>query len=104
MNINVINDEYFENLFLVDPDKCNLLQSLMLYTYDLWLELSVIEPTYESFVLDTCCPDNGYTEEDFEECKAIGHRINEINKEFYYLLDGTSITKEEYEEAKKNLY
>lgn len=70
---------------------------------DLSQEYQELDAKYTNWVLDSCCPN--YDEDvTTEEAHSWFVRMREIEHELRTLLDGTGVTKTEYEEAKKNLY
>ena len=96
----VLCDEYYENPVFSGDEEKNL---AMWHTYEceceLRQELAVLEARYENWVVDSCCPDY-----DGPDYSGLTTRIREIYRERATLLDGTGITWEEYELAKKNLH
>lgn len=99
----VINGEYFENfVFSDDPEKNKLMGMAYVREYELVNEYNELDAKYSEWVLDSCCPDyDGSVTR--EEGISWARRMDEIQEELGTLLDGTGITKEEYEAAKKNL-
>ena len=95
----VLCDEYYENpFFSEDPEKNLIMWHAYEREYELRQELAELESKYEIWVLDSCCPDY-----DGPDYRGLTTRINEIYRERATLLDGTNVTWEEYEMAKKNL-
>lgn len=100
----VVNGDYFKNfVFSDDPDKNIIMGSAYLREYDLVQEYDLLDSQYSNWVLDSCCPDYD-GDVTMEEANAWADRMREIEKELASLLDGTGITKEEYEAAKKSLF
>ena len=96
----VLCDEYYENpTFSEDPEKDLIMWHTYEREYELRQELAVLEARYENWVVDSCCLDY-----DGPDYSGLTTRINEIHREVATLLDGTGITLEEYEKAKKNLH
>ena len=95
----VLCDEYYENpIFSEDAEKNLAMWHAYEREYELRQELAELESKYENWVLESCCPDY-----DGPDYSGLTTRIKEIYREEAALLDGTSITREEYELAKKNL-
>ena len=95
----VFCDEYYENpIFSEDPEKDLIMWHTYEREYELRQELAVLEARYANWVVDSCCPDY-----DGPNYSGLATRIDEIYVEVATLLDGTGITWEEYEMAKKNL-
>ena len=96
----VLCDEYYENpIFSEDEGKNIAMWHAYEREYELRQELAELESKYENWVLESCCLD--YDGPDYSDLNT---RINEIYREGAALLDGTGITREEYELAKKNLH
>ena len=96
----VLCDEYYENpVFSEDSEKNLIMWHAYEREYELRQELAVLESKYANWVLDSCCLDY-----DGPDYSGLSIRINEIYIEGATLLDGTGITWEEYEMAKKNLH
>lgn len=95
----VLCDEYYENpIFSEDEEKNLAMWHAYEREYELRQELAVLEARYANWVVDSCCPDY-----DGPNYSGLAARIDEIYVEVATLLDGTGITWEEYEMAKKNL-
>ena len=98
----VVNGDYFENFtFSNDPEKNIIMGSAYFRESELVQEYGVLESKAFNWVVDSRCPD--FDGESIEEYYSWRKRMHEIEKEIASLLDGTSVTKEEYEAAKKNL-
>ena len=96
----VLCDEYYENpVFSEDQEKNLAMWHAYEREYELRQELAELESKYDNWVIDSCCPDY-----DGPDDSGLSIRINEIYREGATLLEGTSITREEYELAKKNLH
>ena len=96
----VLCDEYYENpIFSEDPEKNLIMWHAYEREYELRQELAELDPKYDNWVVDSCCPDY-----DGPDYSGLFIRINEIYREWDTLLDGTNVTREEYEMAKKNLH
>ena len=96
----VLCDEYYENpVFSEDEEKNPAMWHAYEREYELRQELAELESKYENWVVDSCCPDY-----DGPDYSGLTTRINEIYIEGATLIDGTGITREEYELAKKNLH
>lgn len=99
----VINDEYFENfIFSDDPEKNMAIGNAYIREADLSREYNELDDKYSNWLTDSTRP--GFIGESREEALSWSNRMLEIEKELASLLDGTGVTKEEYEEAKKKLY
>ena len=95
----VLCNEYYENLvFSEDEDKNIAMWHAYEREYELRQELAELESKYGNWVLDSCCPDY-----DGPYYGDLTTRIKELYRELATLLDGTNVTCEEYETAKKNL-
>ena len=95
----VLCDEYYENpIFSEDEEKNLAMWHAYEREYELRQELAKLESKYENWVVDSCCPDY-----DGPDYSGLTTRIREIYRELATLLDGTNVTCEEYETAKKNL-
>ena len=95
----VLCDEYYENpVFSEDEEKNLAMWHAYEREYELRQELAVLESKYANWVLDSCCLDY-----DGSDYSGLTRRIDEIYREMATLLDGTKVTREEYEMAKKNL-
>lgn len=89
--------------FSDDPNKNTLIANTLVRESDLMEEYQELDTKYSAWVLDSCVPDyNGDVTP--EEASVWSNRMREIEKELASLLDGTGITKEEYEEAKKTVF
>ena len=96
----VLWDEYYENpIFSEDEEKNLAMWHAYECEYGLRRELVELEHRCENWVIDSCCPDY-----DGPDYSGLATRIDEIYRERATLLDGTGITWEEYEMAKKNLH
>jgi hypothetical protein len=95
----VLYDEYYENpVFSEDLEKNLIMWHTYEREYEMIQELAELESKYENWVVDSCCSDY-----DGPNYSGLTARIDEIYKERAALLDGTNVTWEEYELAKKNL-
>ena len=100
----ILCDEYYENpIFSEDEEKNIAMWHAYEREYELRQELADLECKYENWVVDSCCPDYDGPDYDGPDYSGLTTRINEIYREGATLLDGTGITWEEYEMAKKNL-
>ncbi len=96
----VLCDEYCENpVFSEDKEKNLAMWHAYEREYELRQELAEIESKYDNWVIDSCCPDY-----DGPDYSGLTTRIREIYRERAALLNGTNVTWEEYEMAKKNLH
>ena len=96
----VLRDEYYENpIFSEDEEKNLAMWHAYEREYELRQELAELECKFDNWVVDSCCPDY-----DGPDDSGLTTRINEIYREMGTLLDGTNVTWEEYEMAKKNLH
>lgn len=97
-----IGENYYEDkdlIFSDDPEKNTAIVGALIRESDLNQEYSELEAKYSDWVTSSCCPDyDGSVTR--EESRKWSERMNEIQEELKTLLDGTGITKEEYEAAK----
>jgi hypothetical protein len=105
----VINDEYFEYFkFSDDPEKNTAMGMAYIREYELIRERVELEEQLISYWhdLDSIIAEEAESGKPTiagEEVRAIKASLNRISIELNTLLDGTGITKEEYEEAKKKM-
>ena len=96
----VLCDEYYETpIFSEDKEKNLAMWHAYEREYELRQELAEIEYKYDNWIIDSCCPDY-----DGPDYSGLFIRVNELYRELDTLLDGTNVTMEEYEMAKKNLH
>ena len=96
----VLCDEYYENpVFSEDEEKNLTMWHAYEREYELRQELAELNSKFYNWLVDSCCPDY-----DGPDYSGLSIRINEIYIEGSTLLDGTNVTWEEYEMAKKNLH
>jgi hypothetical protein len=99
-----VGSECFCNFrFSYDPEKNIIMGNAYIREAELRQEYEEYWPRYANWVEDSCCPDyDDYVS--IEEVNSWRDRMREIEDELRHLLDDTGITKDEYEEAKKNLH
>lgn len=105
----VINGEYYSSIpfedipFSEDPVKNDAMVNAFMHEIALMEEWGELYSNYSYWVQESCHPDyDGSITR--EEALEYSKRIDEIEKELETLLDGTGISEEEYEAAKKLLF
>ena len=99
----VICDEYYENpVFSEDPEKNLIMWHVFEEEYELRQELDELETQFSNFLHEKGYLDDARATRVYE--LRVCSRINVLRDKLGALLDGTGITWEEYELAKKNLH
>ena len=99
----VLCDEYYENpVFSEDSEKNLIMWRVFEEEYEIRQELDELYTQFGNFLHEKDYLDDARETRDYE--LSVCRRINVLHNELEALLDGTGITWEEYEMAKKNLH
>ncbi len=99
----VLCDEYYENpIFSEDPEKNLIMWRVFEEEYELRQELDELDTQFANFLHERNYLDDARETRAYE--LRVCSRINVLRNKLDTLLDGTGITWEEYEVAKKNLH
>ena len=99
----VLCDEYYENpVFSEDPEKNLIMWRVFEEEYELRQELDELDTQFANFLHEKDYLDDDRETRAYE--LSVCRRIIVLRDKLETLLDGTGITWEEYEMAKKNLH